>query len=43
MEFDGGCRHVQHHKPPRNWFLLLALVLCVEFWLIAASAFMNTL
>jgi hypothetical protein len=39
---DGGRRHVQQPEP-RNWFLLLALVLCVEFWLIAASAFMHSL
>ena len=26
------------HEGPRNWGLLLLLVLCIEFWVIVASA-----
>ena len=38
MEHDGGRRHAPGKDAPRNWGLLLLLVLCVEFWLIVASA-----
>ena len=27
----------------RNWFLLLALVLCLEFWILVASSLANSL
>jgi hypothetical protein len=36
MEFDGR-RHDPRAHAPRNWGLLLLLVLCVEFWMIVAS------
>jgi hypothetical protein len=42
MEFDDGRRHVTRHDPPFNWFLPLAFVLCVVFWLLVASAFANS-
>jgi hypothetical protein len=42
MDSDGGRRHVPHHDPPRNWFLPLAFVLCMEFWLLVASAFVHS-
>jgi hypothetical protein len=25
-------------QPPRNWFLILMLVICVEFWVLVTSA-----
>ena len=36
MELDGR-RHAPSNHVPRNWGLLLLLVLCVEFWMIVAS------
>jgi hypothetical protein len=34
---DGGPRQ------QRNWFLLLAIVLCLEFWAIVTSSLASTL
>jgi len=30
-------------KPPRNWVLLLSLVLCVEFWIVATATVAQSL